>query len=64
MNIQEALDELKLIHDKETRLKEARKKAQLKYNLTEKGKKARSRSYKKNYVPTGKPRGRPKKSNL
>ncbi len=41
--------------------KERQKIASNKYHKSDKGKAARKRSYKKCYVPTGNPRGRPKK---
>tara|TARA_R110000744_G_scaffold80657_3_gene158390 strand:+ start:269 stop:469 length:201 start_codon:yes stop_codon:yes gene_type:complete len=60
-NNQELMDELKLMKDKEEQLKLKRKEYQKKYNLSEKGKAARKRTYKKNYKPTGNKRGRPAK---
>ena len=44
---------------KEEHRKQKRKVAQRKYRKSEKGKLAARRTYLKNYIPTGKPRGRP-----
>ena len=46
---------------KEEHRKQKRKVAQRKYRKSEKGKLAARRTYLKNYLPTGKPRGRPVK---
>lgn len=44
---------------KEAHRKQKRKVAQSKYRKSEKGKLVARRTYLKNYMPTGKPRGRP-----
>ena len=60
-SLEEVQEQIKIMKEKEENRKEKLKIAQKKYAMSDKGKAARSRSYKKNYKPTGNSRGRPRK---
>ena len=55
-SLEEVQEQIKIMKEKEENRKE-----KLKIAMSDKGKAARSRSYKKNYKPTGNSRGRPRK---
>ena len=60
ISIQDLQTKLEELENKVKAQKERQKIAQQKYHQSDKGKAARKRSYQKCYVPTGRPRGRPK----